>query len=275
MLTKSLDEARNAYFSGDISKNPQHTQKAPKVTHLKKDKNTKKRLQKGGPFLKSAVYGGLDGMITTYSVAMGASGASLGIGTILILGIANMIGDGISMALGDYVSTKSEREFQISERKKGKESEKWEVENHFQKEKEQMVDVYVARGLNKTDAQLLTDIISKNKEAFVDIMVIEELGLVDNEKSAGCNALITFLSFILFGLVPILPYIVSRIAGIEPQLLLISTVLTCLSLFSLGAIKTIFTMGKWYWSGLETLLIGSFAAAAAYFIGAVMEPLAN
>ena len=175
------------------------------------------------------------------------------------------------MALGDYVSTKSEREFQKSERKR----EKWEVENNIEGEKEEMVEIYMGRGLTKEDAQVVTDIISKHKEAFVDIMMVEELGLIENDESAGYNALVTFFSFILFGVVPILPYIVSRIAGIDAQLLLVSTILTCLSLFSLGVIKTIFTMGKWYWSGLETLLIGSFAAAASYFIGAAMEPLAT
>lgn len=67
--------------------------------------------QSGGEYIKSAVYGGMDGIVTTYSVVMGVLGANLSMGVVLALGLANLFGDGLSMALGDYLSTKAEIEY--------------------------------------------------------------------------------------------------------------------------------------------------------------------
>ena len=87
--------------------------------------------KKGGEFIKSFVWGGLDGIITTYSVVAGSVGANLSIAVIVILGLANLFGDGLCMALGDYISTKSETEFSAAEKKR----ETWEVENNLEGEK--------------------------------------------------------------------------------------------------------------------------------------------
>ncbi len=84
-----------------------------------------------GEYIKSAVYGGMDGMITTYSVVMGVFGANLKLGVVLALGVANLIGDGLSMSFGDYLSTKSEQEYM----KKEEAREAWEVKNDPEGEK--------------------------------------------------------------------------------------------------------------------------------------------
>ncbi len=108
MLSRSLDKARKAYIEKDIeaTKNAHQALKTDEENVGNKKHHEKHKI--GGEFLKSAIYGGLDGMITTYSVVMGSAGASLGTGVVLILGISNMIGDGISMSLGDYLSSKAE-----------------------------------------------------------------------------------------------------------------------------------------------------------------------
>lgn len=93
---------RNTHNNGEETENILST------SSIKKHDEHHKRI---GDFLKSAVYGGLDGIITTYAVVMGALGAKLGISVVVILGVANMLGDGISMALGDYLSTKTETEY--------------------------------------------------------------------------------------------------------------------------------------------------------------------
>lgn len=262
MINRNLDHARNAYISGDVG--------ASKEAHIGlKDegglslKTHKEKHMEGGEFLKSAVYGGLDGIITTYSVVMGSAGASFNIGIILILGVANMIGDGISMGLGDYLSTKSEIDFRNKEKKR----EEWEIENNPEGEKLEMTEVYKKRGFSEEDAKIMSETISKSKRAWVEIMMVEELGLVDSDESPFKNGIVTFVSFVVFGIIPLLPFIVAKISGLENGLFIASTILTGFTLFFMGVIKILFTMRRWYISGGETLLIGAFVAAAAYFIG--------
>lgn len=276
MLTRNLDKARKAYEEKDVemSKKAHEGDKFETEGVLNENKGLlehQEKHKKGGEFLKSAVYGGMDGIITTYSVVMGAGGASLGVAVVLILGIANMIGDGLSMSLGDYLSTKSEEEYIKSEKKR----ELWEVDNNLEGEKQEMVEVYKARGLSEEDSRSLTETISKNREAFVSIMMIEELGMISSEEHPMKGALVTFFSFIFFGFLPLLPFVVAKISGLEDSLFLVSTVLTAFSLISLGILKTSFTQGKWYLQGFETLMVGAIAAGASYLIGYLMEPLAT
>ncbi len=270
MITRNLDHARKAYNSGDIQ--------ASKEAHVGlKDEEGRvlqshsEKHKEGGEFLKSAVYGGLDGIITTYSVVMGAAGASLSIGIVLILGISNMIGDGISMGLGDYISSKSEIEFRRKERQR----EEWEIENNPEGEKLEMVEIYKMRGFCEEDATILSETISKSKKAWVEIMMVEELGLVETDDSPFKNGIVTFVAFVLFGIIPLLPFIVAKISGLEDGLFIASTVLTGFTLFFMGVIKILFTMKPWYFSGGETLLIGALAAGSAYFIGWAIESSLN
>ena len=270
MITRNIDEARKAYLSGDIQ--------ASKEAHvgLKDEegrvlKSHKEKHKEGGEFLKSAVYGGLDGIITTYSIVMGAAGASFNIGTVLILGVSNMIGDGISMGLGDYLSSKSEIDFRRKEQKR----EEWEIENNPEGEKLEMIEVYKNRGFNHEDAKVLSDTIAKSKKAWVEIMMVEELGLVDGDDSPAKNGIVTFVAFLVFGLIPLLPFIVSHLSGLEGGIFVASTVLTGFTLFFMGVIKILFTMRTWWLSGGETLLIGAFVAAAAYLIGWGIESAVN
>ncbi|EGR32126.1 hypothetical protein IMG5_095220 [Ichthyophthirius multifiliis] len=238
MLTRNLDQARRAYEMGNVEQmkiahrnNTIENEERP-LTQQIEDHN------QSGTYIKSAVYGGLDGMITTYSVVMGVAGASLANVVVLALGIANLIGDGLSMALGDYLSTKR---------------------------------------LSAEDSKTIIDILSKNKKVWVDAMMVEELGMLpSDDENPIKNAIVTFFSFALFGLVPIIPFIVAEIAGIDgnnPNIFYISTAVTGLFLFLLGYAKSMFTHMKWWISGLEVLLIGIIAAGASYVIGLAFRPL--
>jgi VIT1/CCC1 family predicted Fe2+/Mn2+ transporter len=116
----------------------------------------------------------------------------------------------MSMAMGDYLSTKSEIEFQNSERKR----EEWEVENNPEGEKVEMQELYQQKGMSEEDAKLITNTLAKHKKAWVDVMMAEELGLLSSDENPVKNAIVTFISFVIFGIVPILPYIVSRASGL-------------------------------------------------------------
>lgn len=223
-----------------------------------------------GQYLKSAVYGGLDGIITTFAVVAGVAGAHLSGGVVLILGFANLIADGLSMAMGDYLSTKSEQEYHRAERRR----EQWEVENYPDGEKRELVELYVAKGLTEEDAKTIVEIVARHKDAWVDIMMTEELGIVDSQESPIRNALVTFLSFSLFGLVPLLAYLAVRFVSIPVRAAFpIACLSTGATLFGLGALKVKITGRNWIKSGLETLLVGGLAAAAAYAVGVLLRGL--
>ena len=124
-------------------------------------------------------------------------------GVVLIMGFANLIADGLSMSIGDYLSSKSEAEYQAAERKR----EAWEVEHFPDGEKEELREIYEARGMAKDDARAVVDIIAKDEKAWVDIMMIEELGILPDEDSPVKGAIATFASFSIFGFLPILAYV--------------------------------------------------------------------
>ena len=224
-----------------------------------------------GKYIKSLIYGGLDGIITTFAVVAGVAGASLNMGVVLILGFANLIGDGLSMAIGDYLSTKAENEYQQIER----ERETWEVEHYPEGEKKEMMGIYTSKGMNKEDAHSMVEILSRNKETWISVMMAEELGIVEAEESPIKNAVVTFISFLVFGFIPLGAYVLSLfIAGMESWTFIIACILTATTLFILGALKVKVTMKNWFKSGLEMLIVGGVAAIAAFLIGKVLSGLA-
>lgn len=223
-----------------------------------------------GKYLKSRVYGGLDGIITTFAIVAGVAGAGLSSAIILILGFANLIADGISMAMGDFLSIKSENEYYELEKKR----EKFEIDNNHIEEKNEMMEIYKKKGVSKKDSKSIVNIFSKNKKLWIETMMHEELGLIKTLGSPIRHGLNTFLFFILFGFIPLLLYVVSAISNLQIQKeFLITCLLAGFSMFILGSIKSKITGKHWVESGIETLIIGSIAASAAYFIGHLLSKL--
>ena len=268
MLTRNLDKAREAYKKGDVSASiAAHKQKVSAVTPPVGGEH---HIHGSGQYIKSAVYGGLDGTITTFAVVAGVAGASLSAGIVLILGFANLIADGISMAVGDYLSTKSEQEYHKAERRR----EAWEVDHFPEGEKQEMEELYTGKGMSKKDAKAMTAILSKNKKAWVDVMMVEELGIVESNESPLKNALVTFCSFALFGFIPLIAYILSKLMpSLAAQSFIIACVLTGATLFSLGALKIKFTERNLFLSGFEMLILGGITAIAAYGVGWLLSGL--
>lgn len=261
-LTSRIEQAREAFKKGDVD--------AAKNAHDIDAIKNQEHHMKSGQYIKSAVYGGLDGTITTFAVVAGVAGASLHAGVVLILGFANLIGDGISMAIGDYLSTRSEQEYHKAERKR----EAWEVDNFPESEKQEMIQIYKDKGYTEKEAKQMVNVMSKKKEPFVDVMMVEELGILENNENPIKNALTTFFSFVIFGLVPLLVYLIALLFDISMDMFLIASILTGLTLFVLGALKTRVTGKSWFKSGFEMLLVGGIAAGAAYIIGYLLSGLA-
>lgn len=262
MLTRNLEKAREAY-------NKQSKEES--INAHKRKTAPEKHNQEQGQYIKSLIYGGLDGIITTFAVVAGVAGASLSMGIVLILGFANLIADGLSMAIGDYLSTKAEQEYQQSERAR----EVWELNNYPEGEKQELIEVYVEKGISEADANAMVEIISKYDKAWVDIMMVEELGIIEDNESPLKNALVTFFSFGIFGFIPLAAYVASSfIPGMQEKTFITASILTGLTLFVLGALKVKFTGKSWFKSGLEMLIVGGIAAFAAYGIGALLSGLA-
>ncbi|CAD8163550.1 unnamed protein product [Paramecium pentaurelia] len=281
-MNRDLELARQAYMGKNVEMTKQAHNYNPseqlytdiKVNEndpLKKQDSHTEKHSTGGNYLRSSVFGGMDGMMTTFSVVTAVIGGNFGVQAVLALGVANMIGDGLSMALGDYLSTKSEQQFFKQER----EREKWEVENNLEGEKKEMVELYKKKGMEQEDAEKIMNIISRHKDAFIDIMMLEELELGGAEENPLMNALVTFIAFILFGLVPIIPFIVAAIAGLTDgttdTLFYISIAMTILFLIILGVSKSFFSYATWWRCAAETLFVGACTASSSYLIGMAFE----
>ncbi|NHJ01741.1 MAG: hypothetical protein EAX86_06330 [Candidatus Heimdallarchaeota archaeon] len=258
---RDLHKAKTAYKLGDVQKSiAAHDMKCPAEEHKTEQ----------GKYIKSIIYGGLDGIITTFAVVCGVTGAALNIFIVIILGFANLLADGLSMGIGDYLSTRSELEYQEEERNR----EEWEVENFLEGEKKEMIEIYTEKGISYEDAVIVVEILSSNKQAFIDIMMVEELGIVKTDESPMKNGLITFISFAIFGFIPLAAYISTLfLPGMSSFSFGIASFLTGITLFILGALKVRVTGKIWYKSGLEMLIVGGSAAIIAFLVGFFLSGL--
>ena len=220
-------------------------------------------------YLGEFVYGGIDGSVTTFAVVAGAAGANLESSIIIILGFANLIADGFAMSIGSYLSTKSEKE----NYEKHKSIEYWEVDNLPEKEREEIREIYEAKGFEGELLDKVVDVITKDKDRWVDVMMKEELEMSEETKSPLAMGAVTFLSFLLFGFIPLLIYVVDYFSPLANDLFLISSVLTGICFFLIGYLKSAVTNSSLFRGVLETLLLGGAAATLAYYIGDFLERL--
>jgi vacuolar iron transporter family protein len=153
--------------------------------------------------IQDFVYGATDGAVTTFAVVAGVVGAALSPSIILILGFANLFADGFSMAIGNYLGSKSQREFIEKERKK----EEWEIDNLVEQEKQEIKDIYVKKGFKAELLDEIVNVITSRRKVWIDTMMREELGLIEEEKRPLDAAITTFTAFNLAGLVPLIPFV--------------------------------------------------------------------
>lgn len=218
-------------------------------------------------YIAEFVYGGIDGAITTFAVVAGAEGANLNIAIVVILGLANLIADGFSMSVGNFFSTKAERDLY----NKHKETEYWEVEHLRDKEIEEVREIYAKKGF---DGELLDEVvrvITSNNDVWVDTMMKEELEMTETDKTPYKTAGATFVSFIVIGAIPLLSYVFADGLDDASDLFLYSSILTALALMLIGALKSKVTEQNIFRGIVETVLLGGIAATLAYFVGDILE----
>lgn len=217
------------------------------------------------------MYGGLDGMITTFAIVSGVIGADLSTSVILILGFANLVGDGFSMAAGSYLSIRSEHDYQKEELLR----EQWEIENYPEGEIEEIRQIYRKKGFEGENLEAAVKIITSDKERWLQTMMIEELGLLPDNKSPFTAGLITFGSFVLWGFLPLLAFmLVFVFSDFKPYAFEISIFLTGFAIFVAGALRSLIIAKAWIVAGLEMLLVGGIASGIAYAIGYLLRGIA-
>jgi VIT1/CCC1 family predicted Fe2+/Mn2+ transporter len=221
-------------------------------------------------YVAEFVYGGIDGAITTFAVVAGASGANLNLSVIIILGVANLLADGFSMSVGNYFSTKAEQD----NYEKHKAIEYWEVDNMREKEIEEVREIYAKKGFKGDLLEQVVNTIIANKDVWVDTMMKEELEMVKDERTPFKTATVTFIAFVLIGLIPLLSYLSAWIFDLnKTHLFLCSCLLTAIGLAIVGYFKSLVTEKNKLISITETLVLGGIAAGLSYLVGAVLEKM--
>lgn len=216
-----------------------------------------------GGNLRAAVFGVNDGLVSNASLILGVAGASPEGDLILLSGVAGLLAGAFSMAAGEYISVRSQRE--LFESQIG--LERAELAAYPKEEAAELALVYAARGVPKSDAQALAERIVADPARALDTLAREELGLNPDELGSPLGAAVfSFGSFAVGASIPLAPFLF--LSG-NPALLL-AIALAVLSLFSVGAALSLFTGMHALWGGARMLLLGSAAGAATFGIGRLL-----
>eukprot|EP00591_Stephanopyxis_turris_P011029 CAMPEP_0195514446 /NCGR_PEP_ID=MMETSP0794_2-20130614/5827_1 /TAXON_ID=515487 /ORGANISM="Stephanopyxis turris, Strain CCMP 815" /LENGTH=286 /DNA_ID=CAMNT_0040642695 /DNA_START=106 /DNA_END=966 /DNA_ORIENTATION=- len=267
--TAAPSEARKAYDGKDIEASRNYHD----IRHVRK---SEEQHQTEGTYLKAVIFGGLDGILTSFALVAGSAGGSLPCGVVLILGFSNIFADALSMGVGEFLSSKANNEWVLSERRR----EMWEMDNYPEGEVREMVDIYEERGMTRQDAEQVIQTMAKYKEFFVDVMMMEELHLQvpddDHTMESFKEGVVMFCSFACFGALPLLGYVIipSNFPDwSEDSLFRAACVVTGIVLFIMGCVKSFFSSSFWLYCGIETLLLGGACATVAYTVGGYVDNL--
>jgi len=221
-------------------------------------------------YIAEFVYGGIDGVITTFAVVAGSAGAELAVPIVLILGFANLIADGFAMSVGSYFSAKSENESYD----KHKAVEYWEIENLRDKEVEEIREIYEAKGFEGDLLKQVVDVITSDDEVWVDTMMKEELEMIKNDRPPWKRGLVTFIAFNLVGFIPLSAYAFAGfIDASASDLFVVSSFSTAVALALIGTLKGLVTEQSLIKGIIETVFLGGIAATIAFFVGDILEKL--
>jgi len=224
----------------------------------------KKHRSVGGNALRAAVLGGNDGLVSNFSLVMGIAGATSGSDEVLLAGLAGLLAGALSMALGEWISVKSSQELYENQM----ELEMEELEINPAGEEMELALIYMAKGIPEPMAKTMAADIMKDKSAAHALLIKEELGInaEDLKGSAIEAAVASFILFAIGAVIPVIPYFFWT----GYQAIIISTILSALGLFMIGAAITLFTNKNVWYSGFRQVLFGLAAAAITYGIGSLI-----
>ena len=215
--------------------------------------------------ISDAVLGGIDGCVTTFAVVSGAVGAGFSSTVALVLGFANLIADGFSMAISNYESIKAQQEFTESVRL----TEQEHIEKVPTGEREEIRQIFHKKGFTGEILERIVDTISKDRRLWIDTMLTEEHGIQKSELGPVKSAVTTFSAFLFVGAIPLIPFL---FLGLKIQLqFIISACLAGIMFFIIGSMKSLVFAKPVFRSGLKTFLTGGAAASLAFLTGYLLR----
>ncbi len=222
-------------------------------------------------YLKEWVYGGIDGVVTTFAVVAGVVGAGLSPSIVIIMGLANLLADGFSMAASAYSGSRAETD----NYKRLRAREVSHIKNHYEGEIEETRQIFAAKGFTGEELEHMVDAISKDRDVWIEFMLQEEYGVSRPAHSALKAGFHTFWAFFVCGAMPLLPFLLP--AGLldsayHPSLALLFSAVT---FFAIGSLKSLWSVKSLWREGFHTLLIGLTAAGLAYGVGCLLQGFAG
>jgi VIT1/CCC1 family predicted Fe2+/Mn2+ transporter len=211
-----------------------------------------------GGWLRPAVFGAMDGLVTNIALIAGVGGGGVSAHTIILTGFAGLVAGAVSMGIGEYTSVRTQNDqvaFELAKERK-------ELERHPEAEAEELAGMWIQRGLPADLARQVAVAVGRNPDEALRLHAQEELGVNPAEQpSPWVAAFSSFLCFSAGALVPLLPYLAGATG------LWLALVVGGVGLFVAGAMTARFTNRKWYLSGLRQLVLGLVAAGATFGIG--------
>lgn len=223
------------------------------ITHEHPDVN--------GGWLRPAVFGAMDGLVSNFALIMGVTGGSTDRQPVIVAGLAGLAAGAFSMAAGEYTSVASQRELAQAQVA----VERAEIRRNRAGEEAELAAAFVEKGVDEETARDVARQVHRDEEHAVAVHAAEEMGIdVDDLASPWLAAVSSFLSFTLGALVPLLPLVLGAASSVP------TIVVSLLALFACGALVTRVTSRSWWYGGLRQLLLGGAAAGVTYLIGAAI-----
>lgn len=236
--------------------------------HLHSEKDAKV-----GEKLSEMILGGQDGLVNTLGVILGLAAASNDFRIVVAGGLAGAIAEAVSMGAVGYTSLLAERDFYFSSLGK----ENMEIDEVPELEREEIRDLYERKGFKGKLLNDVVKVITSDRQVWLETMMREELKLrpVELSKPLKSSIVIGVTSF-LGAVIPLVPFLIYYWLGVKGDgtmgaAMLIALSISALALFAVGAVKARLTIGKWYRSGAQMMLIGILSALAGYVIGSMFS----
>lgn len=214
------------------------------------------------------VYGAIDGTVTTFAVVAGALGAGLSASVVIIMGLANLVADGFSMGISNFLGSRAAAQ----QRDQARRAEARQIALHPEGEREEVRQLFAAKGFDGEELERIVEVITSDHDRWLDTMMTDELGFSRDEENPWRAALATFIAFLIVGFLPLVVFLINLIdETLIDDPFFWSAAMTGLAFFVVGSVKARVVGQSWWRSGLETLFVGGTAALLAFGVGVALE----
>jgi vacuolar iron transporter family protein len=215
--------------------------------------------------VRDVVIGMSDGLTVPFALAAGLSGAVNSSHVVVLAGLAEIAAGSIAMGLGGFLAAQGDAEHYASERLR----EEREIVERTRDEEEEIYEIFEQYGVERSESMPVLEALKRRPKAWVDFMMRFELGLEEPQRNRATRSAITIaISYVVGGLVPLVPYI----AGLTlPKALTYSVAITLVALFVFGGVKGRLTGAGTLRSAVQTVVIGGLAAGAAYLLARLLS----